>query len=510
MKNNIYNELMVLDIANNHFGDVAHAKKIVDKFSNVIKKYKLNAAFKFQFRDLETFIHKDSKDSGEKYVKRFMSTKLSLSQFSEINSYIRKKKIKTACTPFDENSIGNIEKLKFDYLKIASVSALDFNIHERAIKNKIPKIISTGGLKIEDIDKIVSFYIKKKQKFALMHCISIYPSENKDLHISFIKNLKKRYKDITIGWSTHELPEELNPAVLAYSCGARIFEKHIGIKSNKYKLNNYSITPDSFEKWYNNFNSCKEILGDPNKVILARELSTLRQLERGVYAKSDINKGDKLSRSNTYFAFPLKEKQLTSSEFKNGMQISSKITKDNIVLKKKAIFDKKEQEKHQIYSYIHKLKAMLNYNNINISENVKLELSHHKGLKNFEKIGCFLFNVINEEYAKKILVMLPNQQHPSHHHKIKKESFIITAGNLSLNYNGKNFNLFPGQIFHIRKNSWHKFNAGSKGCIFEEISTTSFSTDSYYKNTKIKSLKRNERKTFINNWFTISNIISDT
>ena len=293
MKNNIYNELMVLDIANNHFGDVAHAKKIVDKFSNVIKKYKLNAAFKFQFRDLETFIHKDSKDSGEKYVKRFMSTKLSLSQFSEINSYIRKKKIKTACTPFDENSIGNIEKLKFDYLKIASVSALDFNIHERAIKNKIPKIISTGGLKIEDIDKIVSFYIKKKQKFALMHCISIYPSENKDLHISFIKNLKKRYKDITIGWSTHELPEELNPAVLAYSCGARIFEKHIGIKSNKYKLNNYSITPDSFEKWYNNFNSCKEILGDPNKVILARELSTLRQLERGVYAKSDINKGDK-------------------------------------------------------------------------------------------------------------------------------------------------------------------------------------------------------------------------
>ena len=175
MKNNYYNELMVLDIANNHFGDVKHAKKIIDKFSKIIKKYKLNATFKFQFRDLDTFIHKDSKASGEKYVKRFMSTKLSLNQFSDINSYIKKKKIKTACTPFDENSIANIEKLKFDYLKIASVSALDFNIHERAIKNKIPKIISTGGLKIEDIDKIVSFYIKKKQKFALMHCISIYP-----------------------------------------------------------------------------------------------------------------------------------------------------------------------------------------------------------------------------------------------------------------------------------------------------------------------------------------------
>lgn len=92
MKNNIYNELMVLDIANNHFGDVGHAKRIVDKFSNVIKKYKLNATFKFQFRDLDTFIHKESKESGEKYVKRFMSTKLSLDQFAEISNYIKKKK----------------------------------------------------------------------------------------------------------------------------------------------------------------------------------------------------------------------------------------------------------------------------------------------------------------------------------------------------------------------------------------------------------------------------------
>lgn len=509
MKNSNYNELIVLDIANNHFGDVNHAKKIVNNFSKVIKKYKLNATFKFQFRDLDTFIHKDHLNSDEKYVKRFMSTKLSLKQFSEINSYIKKKKIKTACTPFDENSISNIEKLKFDYLKIASVSALDFNIHERAIKNKIPKIISTGGLRIEDIDKIVSFYIKKKQQFALMHCISIYPSENKDLHISFIKNLKKRYRDVPIGWSTHETPHELNPATLAYACGARIFEKHIGISSKKYKLNNYSITPESFEKWYQNFNSCKEILGSPNKVILKKELSTLRQLERGVYAKKDIKKNEKLTRLNTYFAFPLKEKQLTASEFKNNMIALLSIKKDKLISKKNIVFDKIQQDKQMIYGYIHKLKAMLNYNNVNISENVKLELSHHKGINNFEKIGCFLFNVINEEYAKKILVMLPYQQHPSHHHKIKKESFIITSGSLKLNYNGKNFTLYPGEIFHIKKNSWHKFKAGNQGCIFEEISTTSFKTDSYYKNTKIKSLKRNERKTFVNNWFTISNVIKD-
>ena len=157
----VFKELIVLDIANNHYGSVAHAQKIIDQFSKIIKKHKINSTFKFQFRDLETFIHKDFKDSDEKYVKRFMSTKLSMKEFSRINNYIKRKKIKTACTPFDEKSIDAIEDLKFDYLKIASVSALDLVYTKRAIKNKIPKIISTGGLKLSDIDKIVSFYIKK-------------------------------------------------------------------------------------------------------------------------------------------------------------------------------------------------------------------------------------------------------------------------------------------------------------------------------------------------------------
>jgi sialic acid synthase SpsE len=80
---------------------------------------------------------------------------------------IKKNKIKTSCTPFDEVSVDKIERMGFDYIKIASACALDFNLHERVIKNNIPKIISTGGIKINDIDKIVSFYSKKSQKFSL-------------------------------------------------------------------------------------------------------------------------------------------------------------------------------------------------------------------------------------------------------------------------------------------------------------------------------------------------------
>ena len=39
MKNR-FKDLFILDLANNHFGDVVHAKKIIKKFSDISKKKK--------------------------------------------------------------------------------------------------------------------------------------------------------------------------------------------------------------------------------------------------------------------------------------------------------------------------------------------------------------------------------------------------------------------------------------------------------------------------------------
>ena len=129
-----------------------------------------------------------------------------------------------------------------------------------------------------------------------------------------------------------------------------------------------------------------------------------------------------------------------------------------------------------------------------------MEISHHEGIENFEKVGCFLLNIINKEYAKKILVMLPGQRHPAHKHYKKKESFIILFGTLKLIDKSKKYNLKVGDIVHLSKQGTHSFRAGKEGCIFEEISTTSFSNDSFYKDKKISKLSRDTRKTYINRW----------
>ena len=85
--------LIIYEIANNHMGDFAYGKKIINQYYNLSKKYKkhIDFAFKFQFRDLDTYIHKSYKNSKHSQVERFVSTKLTEKEWATIISFCKKK-----------------------------------------------------------------------------------------------------------------------------------------------------------------------------------------------------------------------------------------------------------------------------------------------------------------------------------------------------------------------------------------------------------------------------------
>ncbi len=70
--------LFVLEMANNHMGDIAHGFELIRAFGAICKKYpQFKFAFKLQYRDLDTFIHPDLKDSIYiKYIYLFYLTRL--------------------------------------------------------------------------------------------------------------------------------------------------------------------------------------------------------------------------------------------------------------------------------------------------------------------------------------------------------------------------------------------------------------------------------------------------
>jgi len=66
----------IFEMANNHNGDVEHAKLIIDRFSDLAKKHRIDAGIKLQLRQLDNYIHKDYVNSDLKYIRRFKDTEL--------------------------------------------------------------------------------------------------------------------------------------------------------------------------------------------------------------------------------------------------------------------------------------------------------------------------------------------------------------------------------------------------------------------------------------------------
>ena len=82
MKNFDFNDLFILDLANNHQGNVEHGIKIIKECGKVVRKYNIRAAMKFQFRQYDSFIHPvHFEDSDNKHIPRFLSTALSKSDW---------------------------------------------------------------------------------------------------------------------------------------------------------------------------------------------------------------------------------------------------------------------------------------------------------------------------------------------------------------------------------------------------------------------------------------------
>ena len=498
MKNVDLNNLFVLDLANNHQGDLKHGINIIEKLSEIVKKEKVKAAIKFQFRQLESFIHPNFKNNKTtRRIDRFESTELTIEDYKKMISKIKSYNILTMCTPFDEESLDVIKNLDIDILKIASCSATDIPLIKEIAKLKYPIIASTGGASADDIDFLVNTLESNNAYFALNHCIPIYPTPKDKLQLNQIAYLKKRYFGVPVGWSTHEDPDDTSIIQLAFAKGATIFERHVGLETEKYKLNKYSSNPSQILKWIKSYKSAIESCGPQNRSpATEQEIDSLNSLLRGVYAKTNIKKGDSISLKNTLFAMPYQKNFMSVRDWNNNL-IADKNYKINEPINK---FKKNEiTDSSIIYSIVVQTRAILREAKIYLKRDQELEISHHYGLQKFREFGIVIINLINKSYCKKLIIQLPRQKHPYHYHEKKEETFHILYGRLEVEKNGKPQTLDVGDIFHVEPKNWHKFSS-NHGVVFEEISTTHFKDDSFYEDSMINEMTLKNRKTIVKNF----------
>jgi len=335
-KNQVFEDLFVLEIANNHWGKVGRGLKIIEQFGQVVRFNNVKAALKLQFKDVDNFIHKDFKDRTDiRYVKKTLDTKMSKADYKTLVNAIRDNGCIPMSTPFDEASVDLCEELDLPIIKIASADVNDWPLIEKIAKTKKPVIFSTGGASLKDSDDFVKFFTNRNIPLAVNHCVSIYPSEDIDLEMNQIDFLRNRYPDLVVGHSTHEYHNWTNSMLIAYAKGARTFERHIDIEEDGIAVSEYCSLPENIDEWFKAYNKAKELCGAPGiakRNPPDKEIKYLDALVRGVYARRDLPKGYVLNHdsfdNDFYMAIPLQKGQLSCREVKNGEILENSIPAD--------------------------------------------------------------------------------------------------------------------------------------------------------------------------------------
>jgi sialic acid synthase SpsE len=329
----IFDELFVLELANNHWGDVNRGLRIVREFSTVVRYNDIRAAIKFQFRDVENFVHKDFRHRQDiRYIKKTLDTRLTRDEMATLVEAVRRNNCIRMATPFDEASVDLCEDLGIEIIKVASSDITDWPLLERIAKAQKPVIVSTGGASVRSMDAMVTFFQNRHIPLAINHCVSLYPTDDAELELNQIDYLRHRYPEVTIGFSTHEYRDWTSSIMMAYAKGARTFERHIDIDTPDHPITPYCSTPEQVVEWFGAFHKAKEMCGRTSaerRRCSAREITYLDSLVRGVYAKRDLPPGHALTEDDIYLAIPLQKGQISCRELIGGDVLVAPVGKDD-------------------------------------------------------------------------------------------------------------------------------------------------------------------------------------
>ena len=153
----------------------------------------------------------------------------------------------------------------------------------------------------KDIETTLKIYQKFNNKnISILQCTSLYPTPTRYLNLNVIKQFNHIY-EYTIGFSDHTLSN--TNAITAVGLGSRIFEKHITLnKESSGPDHFYALEPIEFKIYIRDIISSFKSLGSNNKNFLTEERKLSRR--RGIYAKNNIKKGTKITKSNTKYMSP--------------------------------------------------------------------------------------------------------------------------------------------------------------------------------------------------------------
>lgn len=219
----------ISEISSNHNGSLSRARKMV--------KLSADLGFdivKFQLFKLEELFSKEILNKSKNHRKR-KKWELKESYIYSLANECKKNNIKFCVTPFYLNAV-DIIKDYVDYIKIASYEILWNDLLIKCAKTKKKIIISTGMANLREVVKAINVLKSNgASKIIVLHCVSNYPANLRDLNLSAIETIRKKTNLIT-GWSDHSNDIlVVNRAIEKWD--AAYIELHLDLDGKGYEFN---------------------------------------------------------------------------------------------------------------------------------------------------------------------------------------------------------------------------------------------------------------------------------
>jgi sialic acid synthase len=317
MEENMDNVYIIGEIGQNHNGSVDIAKLIVDLVTCPIieEAYNLQLepinAIKMVKRDIDEELsisqmkrpYINSNSFGKTYGEHRKFLELTNEEHLDVFKYVKEKKvdfIETLC------AVKCLDLLKFftpDYLKIASRDLTNLPLIEAITETKLPIILSTGMGDKTDLDNALNIITKTHENISILHCVSQYPTDPKNVNLLTISYLKKNYPKYTIGYSDHTIG--IAASVAAVALGAKIIEKHMTIDRRMKGTDQAgSLGPDGITRMLRDIRLSEKWMGTEALFIDPATEEAKIKLERSVASKRKISAGEIISEQDIHMLSP--------------------------------------------------------------------------------------------------------------------------------------------------------------------------------------------------------------
>ncbi len=300
---------IILEVGVNHNGSMKIAKKLIDYAKKSGADY-----VKFQSFITDELVLPNTKlakyqkkNLGKKISQYEMLKKLEISkEFTiELIKYCKLKKIKFLSSVFGFESFKLLNSLGIKEIKIPSGEINNIPLL-RYISNFRKKIILSSGMstffEVKEAVKILTSKKINKKDIILLHCNTDYPTNIKDINLNSMVNMGRKLK-IKYGYSDHS--ESLLVPVIASTMGASLIEKHITISKKKPGPDHKaSIEVKDLNTLVGNIKQVELIKGLEKKIVTKSEKKNLKIVRKSIYAKTNINKGEKFTFKNLKICRP--------------------------------------------------------------------------------------------------------------------------------------------------------------------------------------------------------------